>query len=75
MPSHLTEAYKQGMLTYDQCHPQTIRSLKSPLRSLMVIGIASLVVSVLLAISELRGDRKRNFQKSTLLDGLLVGIA
>jgi len=27
MPSNLIEAYKQGMQAYDQCHPQTIRSL------------------------------------------------
>ncbi len=54
---------------------KTLDLPNSPLRSLTVIGTASIVMSILLAIAELRGNRKRDFQKLTLFDGLLVGIA
>jgi undecaprenyl-diphosphatase len=54
---------------------KTLDAPNSPLRSLVVIGIASIVMSILLAIAELRGNRKRDFKKLILLDGLLVGIA
>jgi len=54
---------------------KTLDAPNSPLRSLTVIGIASIFMSLLLAIAELRGNRKRDFKKLTLLDGLLVGIA
>ena len=54
---------------------KTLDAPNSPLRSLTVIGIASIVMSILLAIAELRGSRKRDFKRLTLLDGLLVGIA
>ncbi|PZV18941.1 MAG: undecaprenyl-diphosphatase [Pseudanabaena sp.] len=54
---------------------KTLDAPNSPLRSLAVIGTASIFMSLLLAIAELRGNRKRDFKKLTLLDGLLVGIA
>ncbi len=54
---------------------KTLDTPSSPLRSLTVIGIASIFMSLLLAIAELRGSRKRDFKRLTLLDGLLVGIA
>jgi undecaprenyl-diphosphatase len=54
---------------------KTLDAPNSPLRSLIVIGIASIFMSLLLAIAELRGNRKRDFKDLTLLDGLLVGIA
>jgi undecaprenyl-diphosphatase len=54
---------------------KTLNAPNSPIRNLVVIGIASVVMSLLLANAELRGSRKRDFQRLTLLDGLLVGIA
>lgn len=33
MPSNLIQAYKQGMLVYDQCHPQTVSVLLDAFRS------------------------------------------
>jgi len=54
---------------------KTLDAPNSPLRSLTVIGIASIMMSILLAIAELRGNRKRDFKRLNLLDGLLVGIA
>ena len=47
----------------------------SPFRSLTVIGTASIVMSILLAIAEKIGKRERNFEKVTLRDGILVGFA
>jgi len=46
----------------------------SPFRSLLVIGIASVVMSLLLALAELRGKHQRDFRRLKLIDGLLVGI-
>ncbi len=53
---------------------KTLNSCNSPLRSLLVIGIASVVMSALLALAEWQGTRQRPFQKLNLLDGLWVGI-
>jgi len=53
----------------------TLNIPNSPLRSLLVIGCASIFMALLLAIAELRGKRERNFEKLTLFDGLWVGIA
>ncbi len=47
----------------------------SPFRTLTVIGIASIVMSLLLALSERQGGRERNFEKLTLKDGIIVGLA
>lgn len=47
----------------------------SPLRSMAAIAIASIVMSLLLAVAEKIGNRKRNFEDLTLQDGLLMGLA
>ena len=48
---------------------------QSPLRSLTAIAIASIVMSVLLAIAETTQSHDRNFDQLTLRDGLLMGAA
>lgn len=47
----------------------------TPLRSLAVIGAASIVMAVLLALSELYTSHRRTLEDVTLKDALLVGIA
>jgi len=47
----------------------------SPLRGLMVVGAASIVMSVLLAIAEKFARHRRSFAQITLRDGLIVGVA
>jgi undecaprenyl-diphosphatase len=54
---------------------QTLNAPGSPLRSLAVVGVASIVMSLLLALAEVKGQRKRSFEQLTLGDGLLVGLA
>lgn len=54
---------------------KTLDTCNSPLRTLVTIGIASIGMSLLLAIAEKWGQRKRDFEKLTLIDGVLVGIA
>ncbi len=48
---------------------------KSPLRSLASIAIASIFMSLLLAIAEKTGKRERPFEKLTVSDGILMGLA
>lgn len=48
---------------------------KSPLRSLGAIAIASIVMSLLLAIAEKMGKRNRTYEKLTVQDGILMGLA
>ncbi len=48
---------------------------KSPMRYLSSIGIASIVMSILLAVAETIGSRQREYEKLTMLDGILVGVA
>jgi len=52
---------------------------KSPLRSLTAIAIASIVMSSLLALAEIFGQRdkteKRQFQRVRVIDGILMGLA
>ena len=52
---------------------------KSPLRSLAAIAIASIVMSSLLALAEIFGQRdkteKRSFQRVRIIDGILMGFA
>lgn len=53
---------------------------KSPLRSLTAIAIASIVMSSLLALAEIFGQRgkpeeKRHFQRVRVIDGVLMGLA
>lgn len=47
----------------------------SPLRSLASIAIASIVMSLLLATAEKTGKRNRTYEKLTVLDGILMGLA
>lgn len=47
----------------------------SPLRSMGAIAIASIVMSLLLALAEYVGQRQRNFDKLGTRDGILMGIA
>jgi undecaprenyl-diphosphatase len=46
----------------------------SPLRSLGAIAIASIFMSILLAISEQVGRRNRDLNKLTLMDGIWMGL-
>ncbi|AFY37321.1 Undecaprenyl-diphosphatase [[Leptolyngbya] sp. PCC 7376] len=48
---------------------------ESPLRSLTAIAIASIVMSILLAIAEKSQNHDRQFDQLTLKDGLLMGAA
>ena len=48
---------------------------KSPLRSLGAIAIASIVMSLLLAVAEKIGKRNRTYEKLTVQDGILMGLA
>jgi undecaprenyl-diphosphatase len=54
---------------------QTLNAPNSPLRSLMVVGVASIVMSLLLALAEFRGGRNRKLEQLTIWDGIWVGIA
>jgi undecaprenyl-diphosphatase len=47
----------------------------SPLRSLMMIPIASIAVSFFMALGEKIGTRKRKFDKLGVMDGILMGLA
>jgi undecaprenyl-diphosphatase len=55
---------------------------KSPLRSLAAIAIASIVMSLLLAIAEILGQKRtdqkiisRQFPKISIIDGIFMGLA
>jgi undecaprenyl-diphosphatase len=52
-----------------------LNACNSPFRSLKVIGVASIVMSLLLALAEIRGSRARDFDQLTLKDGIWVGVA
>jgi undecaprenyl-diphosphatase len=52
-----------------------LNACNSPLRSLMVIGWASLGMSLLLALAEILCQHRRALASVTLLDALIVGIA
>ncbi|MEA5617526.1 undecaprenyl-diphosphate phosphatase [Cronbergia sp. UHCC 0137] len=47
----------------------------SPVRSLGAIAIASIVMSLLLGLSEKLGQRQRDFEQLRMQDGLLMGLA
>ena len=53
---------------------KTLKAPGSPFRSLVAIGIACIVMSLLLALAEFIGTRKRNFDRLTLQDGWWVGV-
>jgi|SRR5579883_266933 undecaprenyl-diphosphatase len=52
-----------------------INACNSPFRALTVIGIASIVMSILLALAEKQGNHERDFNQLTMKDAILVGIA
>ena len=47
----------------------------SPLRGLLVIGIASICMSLLLGLAEKSARHRRKFNEITVADGIVVGIA
>jgi undecaprenyl-diphosphatase len=47
----------------------------SPLRGLLVVGSASIVMSLLLALAEKTARHRRTFEQITLRDGIIVGLA
>ena len=47
----------------------------SPIRSMTSIAIASIIMGLLLGLSERFGSQKRNFQDLTAKDGILIGMA
>lgn len=47
----------------------------SPLRSMTVIAIASIVMAILLGMAENLGKRKRGFEELSTPDGVLMGLA
>jgi undecaprenyl-diphosphatase len=53
----------------------TLNGCHSPLRGLLVIGIASICMSLLLGLSEKVARHRRKFAEITLGDGIIVGIA
>lgn len=52
-----------------------LNACNSPLRGLMVIGWASLGMSLLLALAEILCQHRRTLASGTMLDALIVGIA
>jgi undecaprenyl-diphosphatase len=52
-----------------------LNACNSPLRGLMVIGISSLVMALLMGISEVTCSHRRTVAEMSLRDALLVGIA
>jgi undecaprenyl-diphosphatase len=47
----------------------------SPIRGLVVVGLACVVMAVLLGLAEILARHQRSFERAGLLDCLLVGIA
>ena len=47
----------------------------SPMRGLLVIGLASIVMSLLLGVAEKTARHRRSFGQITLRDGIIVGLA
>jgi undecaprenyl-diphosphatase len=52
-----------------------LNACNSPLRGLIVIGWASLGMSLLLALAELLCTHRRTLKSGTLMDALIIGIA
>ena len=52
-----------------------LNACNSPLRGLMVIGWASLGMSLLLALAEILCQHRRTLASGTLVDALIIGIA
>ncbi|KAF3889756.1 MULTISPECIES: undecaprenyl-diphosphate phosphatase [Nostocales] len=54
---------------------KTLNACNSPFRTLAVVGLASIVMSLLLAIAEKIGNRDRDFNQLSWKDGIWVGIS
>jgi undecaprenyl-diphosphatase len=54
---------------------KTLNACGSPLRALQVVGWASIAMALLLGLAELAARHLRSFERVSLLDCLLVGIA
>ena len=54
---------------------KTLNTCGSPLRSLVVVGLACIIMALLLAIAEVAARHQRPFERVRLLDCLVVGIA
>lgn len=52
-----------------------LNACNSPLRGLMVIGVSSIVMAVLMGISELTCSHRRSVEDMRLRDALIVGLA
>lgn len=52
-----------------------LNACESPFRSLMVIGISSVVMAILLAVAEAASRHRRNVEQLRLRDALIVGVA
>lgn len=53
----------------------TLNACGSPLRTLTVIGWASIVMAILLALAEIHSRHRRTLENVTLVDAMIVGIA
>ena len=54
---------------------KTLNTCGSPLRGLVVVGLACLVMAALLALAEITARHQRPFERVGLLDCIVVGIA
>jgi undecaprenyl-diphosphatase len=52
-----------------------LNTCNTPLRSLVVVGAACIVMAILLALAEIYARHKRTVANVTLIDAILVGIA
>ncbi|HEY3947574.1 undecaprenyl-diphosphate phosphatase [Phenylobacterium sp.] len=52
-----------------------LNACNSPLRSLQAVGVACVVMAGLLALAEIVARHRRDMEKATVLDALLVGLA
>lgn len=48
---------------------------ENTVRSMTVIAIVSIVMALLLGLAEIKGIKERNFEKLTVNDGILMGLA
>jgi undecaprenyl-diphosphatase len=54
---------------------KSLNACSSPLRALEIVGLSSIVMALLLGLSELFARHQRSFERVGLLDCLLVGLA
>lgn len=54
---------------------KSLNACNSPFRALVVVGISSIVMSLLLAVAEKIGKRDRDFTQLSLQDGIWVGVS